>query len=493
MSHLSRRAMLAGMLSTVAGQALANAPEQSLRPRLRPADGGKVTPPDAAEIVASAGLPGVVGYAVADARTGEVLEISEGDVALPPASVAKAITAAYALSVLGADHRFETQLIATGPVVDGTLTGDLVLVGGGDPVLATNDLAALVTRLREAGVERVNGRFLLWAGALPYVRTIDAGQPDHLGYSPAISGLNLNFNRVHFKWTREGSSYEVSMDAPAANYRPAVRVARMRIVDRSGPIYTYEGGAAENWTVARRALGGGGARWLPVRAPAAYTGDVFRTLAEAEDVRLPVAEEIDALPDGTTLATHRSEPLVEIVHGMLQYSTNLTAEVVGLTASIARGAAPETLAQSGIAMSSWAAEELGIEAGFIDHSGLGEDTRISAGAMAKALVSVGHDGPLRPLLKDVVMTNQARERLTNAPISVVAKTGTLNFVSGLAGYATTPGGRELTFAVFSADNDRRATLTRANRERPEGARGWSSRAKRIQQRLLQRWGVAYDS
>ncbi|MFD1808302.1 D-alanyl-D-alanine carboxypeptidase [Gemmobacter lanyuensis] len=50
-----------------------------------------------------------------------------------------------------------------------------------------------------------------------------------------------------------------------------------------------------------------------------------------------------------------------------------------------------------------------------------------------------------------------------------AKTGTLNFVSALAGYITPPGGRQMAFAIFTADPDRRARLTVAEREDPPGA------------------------
>jgi D-alanyl-D-alanine carboxypeptidase/D-alanyl-D-alanine-endopeptidase (penicillin-binding protein 4) len=51
---------------------------------------------------------------------------------LPPASVAKALTSLYALDTLGADHRFQTRVMATGSVIGGVLKGDLILVGGGD-------------------------------------------------------------------------------------------------------------------------------------------------------------------------------------------------------------------------------------------------------------------------------------------------------------------------------------------------------------------------
>ena len=61
--------------------------------------------------------------------------------------------------------------------------------------------------------------------------------------------------------------------------------------------------------VARPALGKGGSRWLPVRHPEAYAGDVFRTLAEAQGIRLPKPEVARALPSGEALVSTASEEL----------------------------------------------------------------------------------------------------------------------------------------------------------------------------------------
>jgi D-alanyl-D-alanine carboxypeptidase/D-alanyl-D-alanine-endopeptidase (penicillin-binding protein 4) len=78
-------------------------------------------------------------------------------------------------------------------------------------------------------------------------------------------------------------------------------------------------------------------------------------------------------------------------------------------------------------------------------------------------------------------------------VKVVAKTGTLNFVSGLAGYMSTPQARDIVFAIFAADVDRREAIPRAQREGPPGARPWANRARTLQRALLARWGQSYDA
>jgi len=73
---------------------------------------------------------------------------------------------------------------------------------------------------------------------------------------------------------------------------------------------------------------------------------------------------------------------------------------------------------------------------------------------------------------------------------VRAKTGTLDFARGLAGYAVTPSGRRLAFAYFANDLDRRAAAPGPGR--PAGARGWRNRAVRLERALLRGWLNRFD-
>jgi D-alanyl-D-alanine carboxypeptidase/D-alanyl-D-alanine-endopeptidase (penicillin-binding protein 4) len=78
------------------------------------------------------------------------------------------------------------------------------------------------------------------------------------------------------------------------------------------------------------------------------------------------------------------------------------------------------------------------------------------------------------------------------PVTVMAKSGTLNFVSGLAGHVTPPApGRALVFAIFSGDPERRDAVPVGLREDPEGSSAWTKRARRLQGQLINRWAGAY--
>ncbi len=490
-TKLTRRFLLQALLSGLASPALAKAPLVSERP---PRGRGPVLPPSAGALVEKAGLKGEVSFAVADARTGEILESLNPQVGIAPASVTKSITALYALDVLGADHRFETQVVATGGVKDGVVLGDLILVGGCDPMMDTRALAELASQLKEAGIREVKGGYRIFEGPIASVRTIDPDQPDHVGYSPAVSGMALNFNRVHFEWKRASGKYNVTMDARAGRYRPEVDIARMQVVQRRAPIYTYaDQDGRDRWTVASGALGNGGARWLPVRRPGLYAGEVFATLARSHGIVLGPPKLRWDRPQGRVLARIKSDPLSEILHAMLKYSNNLIAEMVGQAATYERVGKVNGLAASAAEMNKWAQEELGMQSpAFVDHSGLGGASRVSAEDMVRGLGALGHASLLRPLLKPVKLLDAQGRTINDHPVQADAKTGTLNFVSGLAGYITTPERRDLVFAVFAADEATRATLGRNERERPPGGRSYSARARRLQRQLIMRWGAAFS-
>lgn len=480
--------------ASAASSALAAPPVASLRPVLRGAEFFKRAVPDLATIIRDKKLTGTVAYAVADVATGRWLECVDEHRGIPPASVTKAITALYALDVLGPLHRFETRVLATGGISNGEVLGDLILVGGGDPTLDTNGLAALAAKVKEAGVIGVKGGFKVYQGDLPALRQIDPEQPDHVGYNPAVSGLALNFNRVHFEWKRASGHYAVSMEARSDRYRPAVGMAVMSVVDRKAPVYTYEDrGGKDRWTVAKGALGKGGSRWLPVRRPAVYAGEVFATMLGANGIRVKRAEVIDALPENEQIAVLRSGPLNGILQDMLRFSTNLTAEMVGLSATLRRRGKAADLAASAGEMNAWARDALRMRAPqLVDHSGLGDASRLMAVDMTRALVAAKEVG-LRPILKKFQMRDAQGKPQKDHPVAVDAKTGTLNFVSALAGYMTVRDGTELAFAIFAANEALRAEIPREERERPPGARTWNRRAKQVQQALIERWDVLFTA
>ena len=110
----------------------------------------------------------LLGIMVRDAQGNTVAEYNP-DLRLTPASNTKLVTTGCALHAFGPAYRFKTGLAYTGTVEDGTLKGDLYIVGGGDPTIGTKDSIALKadalfwkwkTILKGNGIERIHGRII---------------------------------------------------------------------------------------------------------------------------------------------------------------------------------------------------------------------------------------------------------------------------------------------------------------------------------------------
>ncbi|QFQ88126.1 peptidase S13 [Paracoccus kondratievae] len=466
MNRLSRRGFMAGLglLALTPRMAVAQQP-----PAPRPSHLG----PE--KLITEAKLGGVVAFAVIDPISGQVLAERQADQPMAPASTLKAVTALYALDRLGEGHRFPTRVIRAG--------NTLILAGGGDPVLDTDaldELAAAAVADEKAAGRTPPTTFAVWGGALPRIERLDPAQDVHLPYNPSISGIILNFNRVHLDWRRGEKGYRLSLEARGRKLSPRAYTTAITAVDRSLPLFTYDADKLESWTIARRSLGRSGSRWLPVRRPELYAGDVFQTLCRARGLALPNPEVIEILPEGVEIARHESPPLHQIVQDMLEYSTNLTAEVIGLAASRA-GDAPS----SAHAMADWLrGQGINSEFAFHDHSGLSPLNRVNARMLAALMAGPGQSRNLRRLMK-LIPLRDAQGKRKESDIRVEAKTGTLNFVSNLAGYAQAAEGRALAFAILTGDEPRRAATE--GQELPEGVQGWTKRSKALQQALIEDW------
>ncbi len=112
-----------------------------------------------------------VGILVSEVETGNTVFELNADKLLIPASVMKVVTSATALEILGPDYRFRTRLGYSGKIEKGTLKGDLIIIGGGDPALgseyfkdhyfAPHFLETWAKQIKAAGIKRIQGNLVL--------------------------------------------------------------------------------------------------------------------------------------------------------------------------------------------------------------------------------------------------------------------------------------------------------------------------------------------
>ncbi|MDX1494706.1 MAG: D-alanyl-D-alanine carboxypeptidase, partial [Longimicrobiales bacterium] len=136
-----------------------------------------------------------VGVMAADASTGEVLYDRNGHRKFVPASNQKILVTATAMSLLGPDHRFRTEVWATGPIRDGQLDGDLVLVASGDPSLSdrfwesgSHALATLADSVRSTGLRYVAGSVFVDVSAWDSTTVGPTWEVEDLRYSYGSTG-----------------------------------------------------------------------------------------------------------------------------------------------------------------------------------------------------------------------------------------------------------------------------------------------------------------
>ena len=511
MKNLTRRAgILAGLAwgaLTLGGAAPTETPLPEARPTAPAAQAAKTAAPVTGRSIAEQiGLSGSQGWLVVDLETGEVLEAEDAGRAFAPASVAKLPTAFYAIDTLGANYSFETSVAAAGVLEGNTLDGDLVLIGSGAPELDTEALKDLADRTVAAGIHEITGRFIVDASAGPRIVELDPEQPEDATYNPALGGLNLNYNRVRLEWDAGKGESGLEMRALGQALGPPARGFEVEIDPRPDvPVFVHGYGAeGEVWRMAKRAFRGAGSRWLPVRRPDLYAAEVFRDLAKDAGLDLPPPVG-GAMPEGAAVvASHEGRRLTQVVYDMLKWSTNLTAEALGVRASVERtGEVPETLFESAQVMNLWAADLVGFPENdpafrFANHSGLSTVSRVSPQRLVGLLGVIAErepaatnphpriPGALSGLLKEHNIRDEGVPFLYGET-AVAAKTGTMNYVRGLAGFITTPGGRRLAFAYFAND------IPARERWGTDVDRGWLGKARLLERRLIRHWVQLADS
>ena len=451
-----------------------------------PADAN--APPPAEVLIAAAGLEGAAtGYIVLDLDGGAGLASRRADEAFLPASTSKIATAVAALEILGGEHRFETGL---------RLSGDrLYLVGGGDPLLAVEDLMSLARAAADAGVG--SARFHYDDSLLPHAAEIDGGQSGRAVYNAGVSALSLAFNRRRLVWDAKPGGGLAAFALPGGDLAPVRAVLGKgealfhRLETQDGPTWSVRAGRE-------------GRTWLPVRQPSRFTARLFRELAAMQGLALTEPQAGAAPADARPVALHKGARLVDIVALSLQYSNNPVAELVGLGTARKLAGKPESLPASAARLQAELDRRLGGEDAdwLLDrHSGLSSRSRVSPRRMAALLRYADgrrYGGRSFESLLPISGWKGSLANLEDEPalaFRVWAKTGTMYYGRGLAGFLYTASGRRLAFALFTSDLDERRRLDalgpEPDAEERNRADAWLARARALERDLLKRWALAF--
>ncbi len=374
------------------------------------------------------------------------------DLALTPASVQKAVTTATALQRLGPDYRFRTRLYSSGD--------DLIIRGGGDPLLASTsvnaEFAAWHQALLDADITEISGTLIADASFFESRTTPNHWLWGDIGNYYGAGPCGLNFHRNSYQITfRPGK-----VGAPArlfATYPkpPGVTFENYMKTGPSGSGdqgYAYVGPGRELVTFRGTVPAGGkftikGA--LPNPPLSCLTA--FRDYLKKKDFEVAAIAVRTTEPDEEDLIhTTTSPPLSKLIIPTNMKSVNLNADCLFKALS----PSGTTVASQEILTSHWKKQGVNF-AGFLAHDGSGLSPQNTMTARQAAtilkLISESEQGALfRSSLPVSGRSGTLRSfgRGTAAEGRLFAKTGSMERVRAWAGYLQNKSGERFAFALL---------------------------------------------
>ena len=423
------------------------------------------------------------GLLIVDAQTGETLFEKNADSYFVPASNMKLFTTALALAKLGPDYKFHTTIETRGTISpDGKLAGDVVLVGRGDPNLSNRKfpfdlkeefdgppekaLVELADALVARGVKEISGDVVGDDSYFPRERYPNGWEIDDMvwEYGAAISAIVVDDNTVAVLLTpgeKAGDPVQATVTPLTPDFTLQNDVTTAEPGLKSDLTLTREPGA--NLVVVRGTLP---AKTTPrklvlaIEEPAQHAASLLAALLAERGVKLGGktravhAPETDTTPR-TVLAEHVSVPLGDSVKLVNKISQNLHTEMLLRTAARQSGlwSTPEEMLktpQDFYALAGIAPEDV-IQT---DGSGLSRHDMVTPRAIVTLLKYTQKQTWFAPYYASLPVAGvdgslQDRMKSTLAAGRIHAKTGSVEHVRTLSGFAETLSGRRLIFSFLS--------------------------------------------
>lgn len=414
----------------------------------------------------------IAGVSIRSAIKGEFLYDHLGDIRLRPASNMKLLTAAAALSVLGQDYRFITEVLTDGLVKKKTLEGNLYLKGKGDPTLLIADFENMALEIKKLGIKKINGNLIgddKWYDDVRY--STDLSWSDEQAYYGAqVSALTAS-PTTDF----DSGSVLVEIDpGTGKGDRADVKVTPdtdfVKIINRTETVpedgkkeIVIERQHAKNTIIIKGTIPLKSKiekEWIGVWEPTRYAMALFKQALTDHGIQITGKTKTGTTPDeAISLHTRQSIPLSELLVPFMKLSNNGHAET--LVKEMGKVVKGEGSWEKGLAVLETELAKFGVDTDTLllrDGSGISQANLIPANQISQLLFAVQNQTWFPTLLKslpyageqDKMLGGTLRNRLKE-PIfkgKVKAKTGTITSVSSLSGYVQTKSGQTLIFSIM---------------------------------------------
>ncbi len=424
------------------------------------------------------------GVLAVDAESGRTLYARNAHRKFVPASNQKILVTSAGLSMLGPDFRYSTTLWATGPVDDGALDGDLVLVGRGDPTLSArwwdsgeSALLALADSLRGAGIRSVTGALVVDVSAWDSTTVGPTWEVEDLRYAYGSTGGAFAIDQGELRLVVEGTTHSGEAARVRWSPRGAPGYISSKVLTwpadsttRVRPSYLPE----SRKVVLHGHIGAGKIDTLrfAVRDPVRQATSTFAGILEENGVALGGGTSIawmpgellgrgcrsgavSVCPAAAPVATLRSPPLREIIAGILEPSQNWMTEQLIRTLGAERG--HQGSWTEGIELiTRFLVEDVGVDSLDVaprDGSGLSTYNLVTPRALVRVLQFMASGASAQAyrcaLAEPGEEGSTLSRRLGGLEGRLFAKTGTISNVNSLSGYLVREDGREVVFSILS--------------------------------------------
>jgi len=404
------------------------------------------------------------GIYIIDQKTRESLYEMNSHKRFIPASVTKIFTAAAAINAFNPDFRFRTSVYVDNDPEDGLLEGNVYLFGRGDPLLTTDSLCTLAKQLYEKGVRCITGKVVADDSAFLRTQLPCHAEWEDLTwyYTPEISALSLDGNALSL--TIEPSQNEneppylsLSQQISYCYIKNSAKTVK-ELPSKSPHNLIIERGFNNNEILISGEIAIGSAavhEKIALHLPAEYARLIF--IKQLKSLGIAVSEESYPKPMPEIsyykeIAFIESPTLDIILQKMNKDSDNLTAELLIRAVGKSKNPNGNTLQEGRNALKQFL-NQLSIDASSLvlhDGSGLSRHNGVSPFQTVCLLQNMQDNdvfvGSLPIAGVDGCLKNRFKE--TFAEGKVKAKTGGMSNIASLAGYASTPTGRKVIFAIY---------------------------------------------
>ncbi len=434
--------------------------------------GGAQLALDLGSILDRASRGGAWGVSVVSLNYGDTLFERNADRQLLPASTMKLFTSSVALDRLGPDYRFVTEVLREGALgTDGTVRGNLVLRGAGDPSFSRRftdgasgetPLEAIAHLVAQAGVKRVSGDIVGDASAFEDRMVPEGWKSRYLGahYAARVSALSINENLLTVRVKPAGNATSVTFE-PALSGIPIVNNVKL-VAGRGARIGVKQTETGLEIRGSVGASGRGGEVQVVMEEPALITSAAFHAALEAHGISVGGSVRLAKASSGAPrVAALPSAPLGELVTTMNGESNNHFAELLFRNAARSVGVVGSA-ENANTLLRRFLWEKARVQPTDVyaaDGSGLSTADRVTPRAMVQ-LLGYAAKAPWHDVLEQSLpvagRTETLRRRMKYTPAmgNLHAKTGTTNDVASLGGYVTSRDGEQLAFSFIYNGNDR---------------------------------------